>query len=135
MKRTVKISASLGLPAPHQPTHIAARGVFFQHHAQTYSTKPAVKTPNHDLSPCQVPLGRSGNKEKNLMRRKFNLNTRKTINLSCFDATGKYLWTKTVPVHAGENQLSLNAPRWSGTYTLVVSGSDGIIKTIQAIVH
>jgi hypothetical protein len=84
----------------------------------------------HSLAITPNPVGIAGTMFLN-----FDSKTGNTISVSCFDATGKSIWRKTVPVNAGENRISLNAPRLPGIYTLVVSGLDGGIKTVQMVVH
>ena len=88
------------------------------------------QTAGNSLAITPNPVGVAGTMFLN-----FDSKTGNTVSVSCFDAAGKSIWQKTVPVHAGENRISLNAPRLPGAYTVVVSGLDGGIKTIRTVVH
>ena len=88
------------------------------------------QTSANSLTLTPNPVGADG-----AMYLTLDAKTGNTVSVSCFDAAGKSIWQKTVPVHAGENRISLNAPRLPGAYSVVVSDARGVIKTGQIIVH
>ena len=88
------------------------------------------QTSGHSLAITPNPVGVAGTMFLN-----FDAKTGNTLSVSCFDAEGKSIWRKTVPVHAGENRISLNAPRLPGVYSVVVSDAHGLIKIVRTVVH